>query len=224
MKLHLLIDADDTLWENHAWFLRILARFDTLMAERGHPADRVEATLSALEHERTRTHGYGSAPFAESLVLCYEAMNGTCPDALRTELLGWGEEIRDHPIVPFEGVPETLAELRTRHHLHLVTKGQAGEQRAKVERSGLAPCFESVHVLAEKDPARFAAVLKELGADPGHSWMIGNSPRSDMNPAGAVGLRTCFIPHRTIWSLEDAAFDRPPDLELSAFSELRRHF
>ena len=32
--------------------------------------------------------------------------------------------------------------------------------------------------------------------------MIGNSPKSDINPALAAGLKAVYIPHPRTWSLE----------------------
>ena len=34
------------------------------------------------------------------------------------------------------------------------------------------------------------------------TFMIGNSPRSDINPALRAGLRAVFIPHPHTWELE----------------------
>ena len=34
------------------------------------------------------------------------------------------------------------------------------------------------------------------------TWMIGNSPKSDINPALAAGLNAVFVPHGNTWILE----------------------
>jgi putative hydrolase of the HAD superfamily len=58
--------------------------------------------------------------------------------------------------------------------------------------------------------------------------MIGNSPRSDINPALSAGLHAVFIPHNFTWILEHEAVKQPPIgqhlLELAAFSDLLDHF
>jgi putative hydrolase of the HAD superfamily len=38
--------------------------------------------------------------------------------------------------------------------------------------------------------------------DPARTWMIGNSPKSDVNPALEAGLNAVFIPHEFTWALE----------------------
>jgi putative hydrolase of the HAD superfamily len=61
---------------------------------------------------------------------------------------------------------------------------------------------------------------------PGQTWMIGNSPRSDINPAKAAGLRTVFIPYHTTWQheLEEISPNGGETLVLENFGELKKHF
>jgi putative hydrolase of the HAD superfamily len=55
--------------------------------------------------------------------------------------------------------------------------------------------------------------------------MIGNSPRSDINPAKAVGLRTVFIPYHTTWQHEiEEISPNGETLVLETFAELAKHF
>lgn len=220
----LLIDADDTLWENHRYFLDVFRRFLSLMGRRGHDPEAVARRLRSIESERTRTHGYGSRNFARSLVETALHFEGEIDSTLEQVLLNDGEWIFHHPVEVFPGVEQTLDVLARRHRLILVTKGDESEQSCKIERSGLLPRFASSRILKEKDAASYREVVAELSLPPDRTWMVGNSPRSDINPARLAGLRTVFIPHRTIWELEDATFDGHPELTLARFSELSRHF
>jgi putative hydrolase of the HAD superfamily len=56
--------------------------------------------------------------------------------------------------------------------------------------------------------------------------MIGNSPRSDINPALQAGLNAVFIPHEHTWRLEKEEVTSADGrlLTLRAFGELRAHF
>jgi putative hydrolase of the HAD superfamily len=58
--------------------------------------------------------------------------------------------------------------------------------------------------------------------------MIGNSPKSDINPALAAGLHAVFIAHDFTWVLEHEVVNPAPDgqhlLELNSFVELSDHF
>jgi putative hydrolase of the HAD superfamily len=54
--------------------------------------------------------------------------------------------------------------------------------------------------------------------------MIGNSPKSDINPALAAGLNAVFLYHRDTWVLEHAEIDAAPEgqhlIELDSFAKL----
>jgi putative hydrolase of the HAD superfamily len=57
--------------------------------------------------------------------------------------------------------------------------------------------------------------------------MIGNSPRSDINPALAAGFNAIYIPHPHTWRLEHEEVSHEGKehlLILSTFTELRSHF
>ena len=221
---HLLIDADDTLWENHAYFLDVHITFLDLMEERGFPRDRVTRTLHEIESVRTRTQGYGSRNFALSLIETVRRLNGSIDRELEERLLATGRWVHDHPIELFPGVRETLAELEPRHELILVTKGDPEEQHSKLERSGLRPFFDAVEILPEKSTSHYHEIAERHGLREGTAWMIGNSPKSDINPARRAGLRTVHIPHRSLWEFEAEDMDGEPDLTLSRFRELTKHF
>jgi putative hydrolase of the HAD superfamily len=125
-------------------------------------------------------------------------------------------------------VPQTLEHLRERHRIILLTKGAVPEQSGKVERSGLKGFFSAVEIVAEKDPAAYAEVVQKYNLAPESTWMVGNSPKSDINPALASGLNAVFVPHGDTWILEHEEVNAAPAgqqlLIVGRFAELREHF
>jgi putative hydrolase of the HAD superfamily len=109
-----------------------------------------------------------------------------------------------------------------------MTKGNHAEQADKLTRSGLAPCFAAVEIVAEKDPAAYRGVVLRQNIEAQSAWMIGNSPKSDINPALAAGLHAVFLFHKDTWVLEHAAVDQAPEgqhlIELDAFARLCEFF
>jgi putative hydrolase of the HAD superfamily len=105
-----------------------------------------------------------------------------------------------------------------------MTKGDQAEQADKLARSGLASHFSAVEIVAEKDPQTYRAVMQRRELTPHSSWMIGNSIKSDINPALAAGLHAVFLFHKDTWVLEHAALDSAPEgqhlLELDSFAKL----
>jgi putative hydrolase of the HAD superfamily len=84
----------------------------------------------------------------------------------------------------------------------MLTKGQRDEQMSKLERSGLMPLFSRVETPREKNTEAYLRLIRDAELHPERTWMIGNSPRSDINPAVRAGIRAVFIRHTHIWELE----------------------
>ena len=57
-------------------------------------------------------------------------------------------------------------------------------------------------IAAEKDPYAYRALVHTYGFEPARTWMVGNSPKSDINAALLAELNAVFIPHQRTWSLE----------------------
>ena len=83
--------------------------------------------------------------------------------------------------------------LHTRHDLTLFTKGNPEEQKLKIDRSGLGRFFRHTAIVKEKDTVAYRSIVRERQLDPAHTWMVGNSPKSDINPAMEAGLNLSLI-------------------------------
>jgi putative hydrolase of the HAD superfamily len=225
----LLIDADDTLWENNIYFERAIAAFISFLDHKEHSPAEVRQTLNGVERETILAHGYGLSSFSRSLVDCFERLSpAAVTEEKRERIRGFARTIAEQEIELLPGVNETLAELAGRHRLILMTKGNRAEQANKLARSGLAHHFTAVEIVAEKDPETYHAVIGRHELKPHTSWMIGNSPKSDINPALAAGLHAVFLFHKDTWVLEHATVDAAPEgqrlVELDSFAKLRDIF
>ncbi|MFP5234917.1 MAG: HAD family hydrolase [Acidobacteriota bacterium] len=225
----LLIDADDTLWENNVYFERAIASFIGFLNHRSYTPAQVRAALNAVERETILSHGYGLSSFSRSLVVCYERLSdGPVTEEHREQIRSFAQTIAEAEIELLPEVDETLAELCARHHLILMTKGNHAEQADKLARSGLAPFFAAVEIVQEKDPPTYREVIARHELKPHTSWMIGNSPKSDINPALAAGLHAVHLHHKDTWVLEHAELAQPSEgqqlIELDAFAKLRDIF
>jgi putative hydrolase of the HAD superfamily len=225
----LLIDADDTLWENNIYFERAIAAFIAYLDHQQHTPAEVRKTLNAVERETILAHGYGLSSFTRSLVTCFERLSpAPVTEEKAQRILGFARAIAEQEIELLPGVQQTLAELATRHRLILMTKGNHAEQADKFARSGVANYFSAVEIVQEKDPPAYREVLHRHELAPHTSWMIGNSPKSDINPALAAGLHAVFLFHKDTWVLEHATVDPAPAgqhlVELDAFAKLSTIF
>ncbi len=221
----MLIDADDTLWENNIYFERVIAAFIGFLNHHEYTPAEVRQTLNQVERETILAHGYGLSSFTRSLVECYERLSpAPVTEEHRGQIRGFAQAIAEQEIELLPGVQQTLTELAARHRLILMTKGNEAEQADKLARSGLAQHFSAVEIVPEKNPAAYREVIARYELAPHTSWMIGNSPKSDINPALAAGLHAVFLFHKDTWILEHAEVDAAPPgqhlIELDAFSRL----
>jgi len=224
----LLIDADDTLWENNIYFERAIAQFISFLNHETYTREQVREVLNNVEREAIITHGYGLHSFAHALAQTFEKLSvDPVTQELHQRVLSFAHEIAGHPVEIIRGVPETLLYLAERHHLILMTKGNIPEQTGKIERSGLKDYFSAIEIVAEKDVPTYKSIAEKYALAFDRSWMIGNSPKSDINPALGAGFNAVFVPHDNTWVLEHeevAPAENSRLLVLETFGQLRDHF
>lgn len=223
----LVFDADDTLWENNVLFERVIDDFTGWLAHPTLDNASIRSVLYDVEAANSVTHGYGSRVFLRSLGECFARLQDRpATDAERAEIEAFAVALVEHRVELVPGVAQTLADLGARHDLLLLTKGEVAEQQNKVAVSGLAQHFRSIHIVAEKNVDTYRRLVREESLTPSETWMIGNSPRSDINPARAAGLNAVFLPNENTWALEHDDLD-PDDagvLRLRQFPDLLEHF
>jgi putative hydrolase of the HAD superfamily len=223
----LIVDADDTLWENNIYFERAFDEFVAFLDHSSLSPTEIRDVLDAIESANAKIHGYGTLNFARNLRQTYERLSEreVSSEDLHT-VMGFAERILECPMETIEEVPETLEYLAARHDLTLFTKGHPEEQKLKIDRSGLGVYFAHTAVVKEKDCPAYRQLVAERGMDPAVTWMIGNSPKSDINPALAAGLNAVFVPHAHTWVLEKQ--DLMPGagrlLVMERFADLKNHF
>jgi putative hydrolase of the HAD superfamily len=227
VRQHLIFDADDTLWENNIYFEAAFDSFCDYLAHSSMSPVEVRAVLDEIEMANAKIHGYGSRNFARNLAQCYGRLAEreiAKHDLERVK--EFAHAILEKPIELLDGVTETIAALASRHELTIFTKGDPEEQRLKIERSGLAPHFAHAAIVKEKNEAAYRRLAEERGFRSERTWMIGNSPKSDINPALAAGLNAVYVPHPRTWSLEqeDVPQGHPRLLRVERFGDLGKYF
>jgi putative hydrolase of the HAD superfamily len=223
----LIFDADDTLWENNIYFEHAFEQFCSYLAHSSMSPGQIRDVLDEIEIANIKIHGYGSVNFARNLSECYRRLaERDISDRDLQAVKEYAYDILKRPVELLPGVVETLDELSPRHDLTLFTKGDPEEQRLKLDRSGLRDHFHHVAIVKEKNVAAYRQLATERESEPERTWMIGNSPKSDINPALAAGLRAVFVPHPRTWSLEheEVPDEHPRLLRVSSIGELTNYF
>ena len=223
----LIFDADDTLWENNVIFERVIVDYLDWVAHPTLDRAQVRAVLNEIELANTVAHGYGSRVFLRTLQDCFALLSERpASPAEEAQIRELATALVEHRVELLPDVAETLDQLGSRHSLFLLTKGDPDEQQRKIDASDVSHHFLDIHIVAEKDVDTYHSVTSQHDLDPARTWMIGNSPKSDILPARRAGLNAVFIPNDNTWVLERDELD-PDDagvLHLRQFAELLLHY
>jgi putative hydrolase of the HAD superfamily len=222
-SLNLIFDADDTLWDSNIHFLEAFDSFavavENLMI--GLSRVKIQDAVRRAELHLIKSLGYGRRPYVMAL---HHAAEDLAPSdsKLRDEIERIGACLIERDCALLPDVEPTLRELSQRHRLLMFTKGQRDEQLRKLARSGLAPLFDRVETPREKDVDAYRRLVRDAELNPSMTFMIGNSPRSDINPAVRAGLRAVYIPHPHTWELEHEEIAEADGMiiELTSFRRL----
>ncbi len=226
-RQQLIFDADDTLWENNIYFEEAFERFCEYLSHSSMTPAQVRAVLDEIELANSKIHGYGSRNFARNLSQCFQHLAERHISERDLEIVRqFAHAILEKPMELIEGVEETIAELAARHELTIFTKGDPEEQRLKIDRSGLGSFFQHAAIVKEKNAEAYHALAEERGFRAEETWMIGNSPKSDINPALAAGLSAVYVPHARTWALEkeEVPEEHPRLIRVASIRELTRYF
>lgn len=197
----LLLDLDDTIVSFSAGgrdFWR-----EALEQELAHEAERFDAILGAIE---AASDHYWSDPerAAQGRQRLIEARRHVArtaftalgiPADTRTDAVAdaftWAKE---EAVAPFETSLAALDALKAEgFQLGMVTNGCSEFQRRKLRRYDLERYFEAIavegeHGVGKPDPSIYRSVLKQLGAAPESTWMVGDNLRADIAGSQAVGI------------------------------------
>ncbi len=202
-------DADDTLWQNEAFFRLTQDRFTRLLAdhaETSHLNDR----LLAAEMRNIGHYGFGVKGFTLSMIeTAIEVTDGRVPASVIAELIAAGREMLEHPIELLPHACATVTTLAADYRVVLITKGDLLDQERKLAQSGLGDLFHGVEIVSHKTSEAYATIFARHGTGADQAMMVGNSLKSDVIPALQAGSWGIHIPHGVTWALEVA--DVPAD-------------
>jgi len=220
----LIFDADDTLWENNKFFIDTTESFYDLCVEAGFDRKSVIESFNEIEIKSVKENGYGSESFIFILDYLFSNFNNKIRlDKKKYDNLiaNFESHTKNNPPL-FPGVPKVLEFLAQKYDLFVLTKGNISEQQEKINRSGLKKYFKKEFVVSEKNDDTYLSIIKEYNWIANECCMIGNSPKSDINPALRCGMYTIFIPYAYTWKLDNEKLikNKSKSIEAKNFSEI----
>jgi putative hydrolase of the HAD superfamily len=208
---------------------------DIGVAEAANSADALDAALDATElagdypagrrgiqayqqairvrHDRLREEGIETPEvdirevWQTTLVaLASQARAETCDDRARLEDLAMEYETRVNPTWPMPGLTETLADLRQRFPIGIISNAQCftpllfeahlGESLDEIGFDPALRAYSFSHRSAKPGPEMFQAVLAELqqrSITPAECLYVGNDMLNDVFTADRAGLKTVLF-------------------------------
>ena len=222
-------DADDTLWDCQGHFEKVM---QYLYDELTPWVDRETAAMELFATERKNMYllGYGVKAFTLSMLeTAMRVSRHEMPAATINDILQRCYGLLQFPCPPLPEVEETLKALRTALTSHLspltslvvFTKGELLDQEHKLERSGLAKYFDHVEITSDKGEKEFLDLCRKMDIRPDELLMVGNSLKSDIAPALAIGAWGVYIPFHVTWQLEHHEhFEHERMVQIDHFGQL----
>lgn len=211
-------DADDTLWDCQSHFERVENQLYSLIAPY---CDNPAAELFKTESGNMADLGYGCKAFTISIIETALRIGGSNISTEQlSDLLAECKLLLHLPATPLPGVEETLARIDGYRKV-CFTKGELQDQENKLKRSGLLQYFDDVEITSDKGQKEFLALCEHQRIHPSELLMIGNSLKSDIAPALAIGAWAIHIPFHVTWQLEHfEEFDHERLKKIEQFAEL----
>ncbi|MBR6275525.1 MAG: HAD hydrolase-like protein [Prevotella sp.] len=215
-------DADDTLWDCQTHFEQVEKQLYALIAPY---CDNPARELFETESGNMADLGYGCKAFTISVVETALRVGGDHLSAAQVaNLLHESKRLLQLPATPLPGVEETLRTMREREPAYKMvcfTKGELQDQENKLKRSGLAAYFDDVMITSDKSQREFRELCDRHHCHPSDLLMVGNSLKSDIAPALAIGAWALHIPFHVTWQLEvHEEFDHERMRKIERFSDV----
>ena len=191
---------------------------------------QVESDFDQLEIEVVKERGYGSIHYVYILETLFKKYNTEASNKLSHDRLNEIiDEFNRHPKQPprlFDGVRETLIKLSKSYNLYILTKGDYKEQSGKVKRADFSNIIDDFFVPPEKNDRTYLDLLNQMNWKAEETCMVGNSPKSDINPALRAGLYTVYIPYENTWKLDHETIhsENGKLITLEKFTDLQTMF
>jgi len=207
MEKLVLVDFDDTLVETAPAFRIAREALFALLEEEGFsPEDSHRVHYKEVDPELLAHHGMGpfrmEPSFRETYLRLSEEQGREIVPELTDRCGALGRDFLGRPRV-MNGSLEALETL-TRHYPTVIFSQAAQQeyQMGRIRDSGVTGILdeERIRIIHRKTAETFQDALHHFGVrDSSQATMIGNSLRSDINPALSVGAKAILVEPYEMW-------------------------
>ena len=222
-----LVDFDDTLVETApAFHLAREALFRRLAEEGFRPDASFRVHHEEVEPELLALFGMGPFRLEPSFRDTYVRLcvaEGRTPDPTVADHCGsLGRDFMGHPTV-MDGAMEALERLATRFPAGIFSQASHPEyQMGRIRDAGVTAVLpeDRIRITHRKTRDTFLEALRHFRApDAGRAVMIGNSVRSDVNPALEAGAQAILVEPYEMWHYDNVPPVSQEFLRFATFPE-----
>jgi putative hydrolase of the HAD superfamily len=199
-KTIIFIDGDDTLWDTQGLYDRAICNACEKVRLNGLDVARWSQAVHDAEMELMPKFGFAKERFAAALVQVYNSLckqQGKTPSVqLSNSIQGLGMHVFEEKAPLLAGATETVETVSAYLPIYLVSAGPEDIQKKRMLDSGLEQFLVGYRFPAQKTEEIFGSLISELNVEPAISWHIGNSIKSDVNPARQSGLNAILVGER----------------------------
>ncbi|HUF51566.1 MAG TPA: HAD family hydrolase [Longimicrobiales bacterium] len=202
-----LVDFDDTIVDTGPRFQNARRSLLALLRDAGFPEDvAYDVHYNQIDPAMRTQYGLGPRRMEPAFVATYErlcALHGEPPRSdIAAQAAALGRSCYGAAPV-FAGALTALKRLADTHPTLIYTQsGDIEYQLSCVRSSGIIDIIneERVHICGHKDADEFQRTINAYGVrDAARAWMIGNSMRSDINPALEAGANAILVETADPW-------------------------
>jgi putative hydrolase of the HAD superfamily len=200
----LVVDLDDTLVDTSHVYWTARSGFVEALAKRG--VDSVAAIEFFEEQDASNMRAMGFDPerYTKTMLDVYRRLVDSGELGADQAL---ADECRSHGRIVIDQLPALIGgarELLTWAHDHFRVIKESLQKR-KIAHSSIGEYFDEINIVSTKGPEQFAQLISAHDARPNDTWVIGDSIRSDVNPAihvGANAILYAYSHHSYYWRQE----------------------
>jgi putative hydrolase of the HAD superfamily len=205
----LIYDLDDTLIDTSDVYYSTRKKFLYILGEQGISSEDALELFESIDTGNVEIYGHKPERYKISMLETYEVL---CKKYQIPKSVVVSKDLEKCGSAILEKMPEliddAIALLSWGHKKYkqvLFTRGIESLQVQKIRYAGLSEFFDIIKVVSTKNTDILKILLKEIGTEKYNCWVIGDSIKSDINPAIELGLN-CILylyeHHSYFWQQE----------------------
>jgi putative hydrolase of the HAD superfamily len=187
-----IFDADNTLWEVESLYDDARRNLSSMLAARGADETLVGNIQQAIDEELYKMLGYSAERFPASFDRTLLHFFPTASEDDRAQIRSLAEKVFIQPAIVHVALADLVNHLSPHYKLGILTAGEAWVQQGRLDQFIHRHHF-TTEIVPHKDVGAFEQFIVKYDVDRARSWMVGDSLRSDIIPAHAVGLKCILL-------------------------------